>query len=628
MKFGFVKVGTFVPEIKVCDTEYNAEEIKRGITLALKNNVEILAFPELSITGATCGDLYYSDTLLNAALASLKKVAEFTKDINMLVFLGLPLKKDGKIYDVCAAVNNGNILGFVPREVISGAFDEYSKSAFSAFDGEDGFVYLEGKEIPFGNIVFKEKTFGYGVGVIIGADLFTEIPRELSLSGASVIVHPFSLPELIGSEENMKVALKDASMNGLTAIVSVNAGAGESTTDEVYGGFSAGYECGKPLFNSPAFNTGLSVSEIDTDFIAFSRSRRFKGEGSSDAVTVEFSASGDGELTRKYPKTPFVPTDETERNIRCEKILELQAQGLKKRLEHTGAKKIVLGLSGGLDSTLALLVAERAALLSGLTVRDIITCTMPCFGTSSRTFENTIRLSKAFGTTLKKIDITKAVERHLKDIKHDKSTLDAAFENAQARERTQVLLDVANMENGLAIGTGDMSEIALGWATYNGDHMSMYGVNCTVTKTLVRAIVETQAEKRRGKIKAVLCDILDTPVSPELLPAKDGDISQKTENIVGPYILHDFFLYHLIGRGSSPRKVYYLAEKTFKGEYDGETVKKWLKTFIRRFIAQQFKRSCSPDGVRVGSVDLSPRGALKMPSDAAATVWLKELESI
>ena len=628
MKNGFVKIGTFVPKIKVCDVSFNGKAIERGINLAKEKDVEILLFPELALTGATAGDYFYSDALISSASTEAERIAKSTQNTEMLVFLGAPVKKDGRVYDAVIGINKGKIIGVVPRCVISGAIDEYGKNAFSSFDCEDSEIKMGGNSVPFGNLIFTEEKKGYGVALCVGADLFSEIPRSLSLSGAQIVLCPNSFPEIVEMDDIVKTALESESRNCLAALISVSAGEGESTTDEVFGGLSFGCECGKPLFTSPAFNEGLSVTEVDVEYIDFERTKRFKNEGKEDAVTVCFTADRDGALTRKFKKNPFVPEDPEKRKIRCERILETQARGLKKRMEHVFAKKLVLGLSGGLDSTLALLVCERAVKLSGKDTKDIITCTMPCFGTTSRTFDNTLKLSKAIGTTLKKIDIGKAVERHLKDIKHEKGKTDAAYENAQARERSQVLLDIANMENGLVVGTGDMSEIALGWCTFNGDHISNYGVNCTVVKTLARAIVETVANERKGKVKAVLEDILDTPVSPELIPGENDKIAQQTEDIVGPYRLHDFFLYHLIRRGSTPKKVYAIACDTFSDEYDKDTVLKWLKVFVKRFVSQQFKRSCSPDGVRVGNLDLSPRGSFSAPSDASADVWLKDLENI
>ena len=415
------------------------------------------------------------------------------------------------------------------------------------------------------------------------------------------------------------------------AYVYADAGDGESTTDAVFAGHDLIAENGSLLSETEPFDNGAALCEIDVGFLAFERTKTFNydfgAKENGDYVKVGFSACSDELPERIFSKTPFVPAETETLFCRAELILKMQAEGLKKRLVHTRVQTVVVGLSGGLDSTLAILVAVKAAILAGKSAKDVIAVTMPCFGTTSRTFDNTVKLSKALGVSLKKVDITKSVLRHLKDIKHGGET-DVTYENAQARERTQVLMDVANMTGGMVVGTGDLSELALGWATYNGDHMSMYGVNASVPKTLVRHLVKYCADRSRGKLKAVLYDILDTPISPELLPPKDGEISQKTEDIVGPYELHDFFLYHFIRRGSSPAKIYVLAKTAFDGDFDGETIKKWLKIFVRRFFAQQFKRSCLPDGVKIGSVALSPRGDWRMPSDAVCARWLAEAEEL
>lgn len=429
----------------------------------------------------------------------------------------------------------------------------------------------------------------------------------------------------------MKDAVRMQSRKIACGYVTAGAGNGESTTDMVFGGYDVIAENGTVLNESALFENGLTVSEIDLSFIAYERAKVFNTylPETEKYLIVPISVCSDGEeITRKYRKIPFVPVNEKDVGARAELVLSIQSEALKKRISHAHANSAVLGLSGGLDSTLAILVAVTAMQKLNRSVKDVVAVTMPCFGTTSRTYQNTIKLARALGVTLKKVDITKSVTRHLKDIKHEENKYDVTFENAQARERTQVLMDVANMNGGLVVGTGDLSEVALGWATYNGDHMSMYGVNCTVPKTLVRHVVESYAKKSKGALRSVLNDILDTPVSPELLPSENDAIAQKTEDIVGPYILHDFFLYNMIRRGYSPAKLYFVARKTFEGDFKDETVLKWLKIFIKRFFIQQFKRSCVPDGVKVGSVGLSPRGGWKMPSDAVYACWMNELENL
>ena len=632
MKYGFVRVGAITPEIKVADVSFNAASIKDGIIKAEKAGVEVLVFPELSLTGYTCADLFYSDVLLSAAKNALFEVAEFTKGKEMLVFVGLPIKKDGKIYNVAAAINKGEILGLIPKTFLPNYNEFYEKRWFSPAENTVGEVFINGKAVPFGkNIIFSEKKREFfKVAAEICEDLWSISPPSVShsLNGATLTVNLSASNEIIGKAEYRRNLIKSHSAKCVSAYAYADAGEGESTTDTVFAGHNLIAENGTLLNESRLFETGLITADVDLMFVEYERSKLYNYDYNSDGEykIVRFSVDNDGEINRVFGKTPFVPTEENELKSRAEIILEMQAQALKKRIIHTRSAAAVLGLSGGLDSTLAAIVAVSAMEKAGKTSKDVITITMPCFGTSSRTFDNTIKLSKALKTTLKKVDISAAVKRHLKDIKHEDGKLDAAFENAQARERTQVIMDIANMTGGLAVGTGDLSELALGWATYNGDHMSMYGVNCSIPKTLVRYLVKYYADKSKGKLKAVLYDILDTPVSPELLPAKDGEISQKTEDIVGPYELHDFYIYHFLRRGASPEKIKYIAEKTFGSVYGKETIDKWLKVFVRRFFTQQFKRSCSPDGVKVGSVALSPRGDLKMPSDAVFEEWIKELE--
>lgn len=641
MKYGFIKVAVITPEIRIADTEFNCERIKENIEKADKAGAELVVFPELSITGYTCGDLFYSETLLSGALKGLKEIADFTRGRKMLVFVGLPVKTNGLIYNVAAAVNNGEVLCLIPKTHLPNYNEFYEKRQFSAWNlsVENSIIenapYFGGTPLTVcRNVVLADKTDNrFTVSAEICEDLWgVDVPSSFhAKNGANIMVNLSCSDETVGKAEYRKSLISVQSARLSCAYLYADAGEGESTTDLAFAGHNLIAENGNILAESKLFENGMIISDVDVGFIDYERAKLFNGYTDGFKLPyrkIYFDGFKDGEnIERVFDKTPFVPTETGERNSRAELILDIQSEGLKKRLKHTRAKTAVIGLSGGLDSTLAILVATRAMKKLGRNLKDIIAVTMPCFGTTSRTYENTVKLAKALGVSLKKVDITKSVLRHLKDIKHGGNT-DTTYENAQARERTQVLMDIANMTDGLVVGTGDLSELALGWATYNGDHMSMYGVNSSVPKTLVRYIVQYVADGSRGKLKAVLFDILDTPVSPELLPPDKGEIAQKTEDIVGPYILHDFFLFNMLRRGYSPKKLYFVAKQTFNGEYDDATILKWLKIFIRRFFAQQFKRSCVPDGVKVGSVALSPRGDLRMPSDACSLLWLKELAEL
>ena len=642
MKYGFIKTAAITPEIKVADTEFNAEQIIGLIEKAEKAGAELVVFPELSVTGYTCGDLFYSDVLLSGALKALRKIADSTKNKKMLVFVGLPVKINGLIYNVAAAVNQGEVLCLIPKTHLPNYNEFYEKRWFAAWGkGVEGVSvdtsYFDKPLTVTRNVVFRDKTESrFTVSAEICEDLWAaDSPSVLHAeNGANIIVNLSCSDETVGKAEYRRnlIAVQSAKLS--CAYVYADAGEGESTTDLVFAGHNLIAENGTLLKESKLFDNSMITADIDVGFLDYERSKVFNSDFTGEEIpaggyrTVYFDGYKDSDdLDRGFGKTPFVPEDGAELTTRAELILEMQAEGLKKRIKHTNAKTAVIGLSGGLDSTLAILVAVKAMEKLGRDLKDIIAVTMPCFGTTSRTFDNTVKLARSLGVTLKKVDITKSVLRHLKDIKHGGNT-DTTYENAQARERTQVIMDIANMTGGLVVGTGDLSELALGWATYNGDHMSMYGVNSSIPKTLVRYIVRHYADASRGKLKAVLYDILDTPVSPELLPPTDGEIAQKTEDIVGPYVLHDFFLYCMMRRGYSPKKIYFVAEKTFKDAFDDQTILKWLKIFVKRFFAQQFKRSCVPDGVKVGSVALSPRGDLRMPSDAVCSLWLNELEEL
>lgn len=636
MNYGFIRVATYTPQIRVADTEFNKANIIRGIEEADKKEVQLLVFPEMCITGYTCGDLFFSDVLLKAAESALKDIAVSTAGRKMLVFVGLPIKIDGLIYNVAAAVCRGKVLAFIPKSFLPDYNEFYDKRFFKP--APEGVVYYKTKgiydrevSIPFGkNIIFADEENEYfKVAAEICEDLWTPVAPSVShaLHGAMVVVNLSCSDEVIGKEKQRRQMVQNQSQKLVCGYIYANSGDGESTTDNVFSGHSLIAENGTIVAESEFFKNGLTVGEIDLEYLSYVRSKQFNQEfkvQDDGYITVEFSAQRGSAPIRKFSPSPF-----TELECNYKLIIEMQAQGLKQRILHTQAENVILGLSGGLDSTLAVIVAVRAIILACKTSKNVIAFTMPCFGTTSRTYDNSVALAKALNVTLRKVNIGKSVKRHLKDIGHKDGVYDAAFENAQARERTQILMDVANMENGLVVGTGDLSELALGYATYNGDHISMYGVNVGIPKTLVRFIVRKYAEDSKGKLKSVLFDILDTPVSPELLPTDEGENSkQKTEEIVGPYILHDFFLFCFAERGYSPEKIYYFACETFKKEFGSKEILKHLKTFFRRFFNQQFKRSCCPDGVKVSPISLSPRGGLKMPSDAVAKLWLNQLDNI
>ena len=631
MKFGFVKTAVFSQKISVCDVSENVNIIKKAIIDAEKQGVELISFPYLSLTGASAGDSFFTDTLINGAVSGLIDIKKFTLGKKIVVAVSLPFKLDGRLYLTVAIVFDGKILAIVPKKMIlSTAIDE--ARYFSPYTSENKIIELDGEEVVFGNdVIFKDKSNkNFTFGVLIGdeATSFFSNAGKLCANGVTILLNPSVAEQIVGNFTNIKETLKSTSRQLSACILSCFSAFGESTTDCVYGGKSYIFEKGKALKESELFNEELLIEEIDCEYLNYKREKQYNNVTESKMTTIYFDTESDLDVSRKFSKTPFVPVGENEKRERAEFILSIQAEALRKRIEHTHANSLVIGLSGGLDSTLAILVAERSIRLANKSPKDVLAITMPCFGTTSRTLDNSIKLAKALGVKLKKVDISKSVKRHLKDISHDLSTKDVTFENAQARERTQVLMDSANMCGGLVVGTGDLSEVALGWSTYNGDHMSMYGVNCSIPKTLVRHLVEYVALTSKPKLKSILLDILDTPVSPELLPPEDGKIAQKTEDIVGPYVLHDYFLYGFIKKGWSPRKIYELAKITFNGEFNSDEILKWLKMFVRRFFTQQFKRSCVPDGVKVGAVALSPRGGFMLPSDAVYKLYLDELENL
>ena len=636
MKNGFVKVAAATPDIRVADVEFNTQNIINAMEEAQKNGAKILVFPELCVTGYTCSDLFDHSVLLKASRKALLEIAENTNDKDMLVFVGAPLEVNGKLYNVAAAMNQGEIIGFTTKTFLPNYGEFYEMRQFTPGPQTVREITFEGKKIPFGpQILFQaEGMEELVVAAEICEDVWSPVPPSIqaALEGATVIVNCSASDETIGKDTYRRALISGQSARLISGYIYANAGEGESTTDLVFGGHNIIAENGTILKESSRYVNEIIYSEIDLQRITGERRKNttFQPLDEETLVRVPFTVEETKTfLTRTFPKKPFVPSDEQTRAQRCEEILTIQAMGLKKRLAHTNARTAVVGISGGLDSTLALLVTARAFDMLGRDKKDIIAVTMPCFGTTDRTYQNACEMSKKVGATLIEVPIADAVNVHFRDIGHDPEDHSVTYENCQARERTQVLMDIANKTWGMVIGTGDLSELALGWATYNGDHMSMYGVNASVPKTLVRHLVKYAADDTKDEaLKNVLYDVLDTPVSPELLPPKDGDIAQKTEDLVGPYELHDFFLYFMLRFGYEPSKIFRIACMTFDGEYDKETIFKWLETFCRRFFSQQFKRNCLPDGPKVGTVALSPRGDWRMPSDACNTLWMAELEKL
>ena len=651
MKDGFVRVAAATPDIRVADCVFNADRIIEMIGQAEAELAKLIVFPELVLTGYTCGDLFLQETLLSGALAQLARIVEATKGKDILAAVGLPMMKGGRLFNVLAMIQNGSVLGLIPKKNIPNYSEFYEARHFCEGNEAPDLVEFLGEEVYFGTrILFRCLDIpGMVTAAEICEDLWVALPPSTghALAGAHIIVNASASDETTGKDGYRRELVKSQSARLVCGYLYADAGEGESTTDLVFAGHDLIAENGTLLAESRRFENGMIMSEIDLGRLISERRRMTTWPTAADAgyVIIEYSlpsiwekeekAAGEGAelpdltLRRMIDKAPFVPKDPAERRRRCEEITSIQAMGLKKRLQHTHSARAVVGISGGLDSTLALLVTKKAFELCGYDPAGIMAITMPCFGTTDRTYHNAVTLVRELGAELKEIPIRESVSLHLKDIGHDLDTHDVTYENAQARERTQVLMDAANMTGALVVGTGDLSELALGWATYNGDHMSMYGVNGSVPKTLVRYLVSYFADETDNeKLRAVLLDILDTPVSPELIPPKEGEISQKTEDIVGPYELHDFFLYYILRFGFRPGKVYRLARAAFEGEYSNEVILKWLKNFYRRFFMQQFKRSCLPDGPKVGSVAVSPRGDLRMPSDACAALWNAELEKL
>lgn len=640
MNYGFLRVSALTPDIEVANCDFNTKNIMAMMDEAYHRQTKIAVFPEMCITGYTCNDLFLNELLIDQALEHLQIIARHSSKLKgMVVFVGLPFEYLGKLYNVAAAVLDGKILCLVPKKFLPNYGEFYERRQFTSGFTDCVEVTIGESKVPFGGKILLRclNMPQLIIGTEICEDLWNMNPpsNDLAYHGATVLVNLSASNETIGKRKYREDLVKGQSARLICGYIYSSAGEGESTQDLVFSGHNLICENGTKLAESITFENEAIYADLDLDKLRAERRKISTMEildaKSAGYVVVDFKTKIEAlDLLRIYERTPFVPTDSKEKNERCEEILNIQTYGLKKRLKHTRCQSAVIGLSGGLDSTLALIVTVRAFDLLKID-RSCITCvTMPCFGTTDRTYNNAVTLAHKLGTTLREINISTAVRQHFKDIEHDESIHNVTYENGQARERTQILMDIANQTNGMVIGTGDMSELALGWATYNGDHMSMYGVNSSVPKTLVRHLVRYYADIcANNELSDVLLDILDTPVSPELLPPeKDGTIAQKTEDLVGPYELHDFFLYHMLRFGVRPAKLFKISCKTFEGMYDQQTIYKWLRTFIWRFFAQQFKRSCLPDGPKVGSVAVSPRGDLRMPSDASSALWMTELDQI
>ena len=643
MQKGYIKVGAAIPGVKVADCDYNVEQIEQLISQAEENSVEIVVFPELCVTGYTCQDLFRQQALLIQAEAGVFRLLDFTRKMNVISIIGLPIVVGDLLLNCGVVIQKGTILTIIPKTYLPNYSEFYEKRWFaSSQDLEPKEIYYAGNKV----LVTPEPTLietsdGVKFGVEICEDVWAPAPpsNHLALSGADLIFNLSASDELIGKHDYLKGLLAQQSARTITGYVYSGCGFGESTQDVVYGGNALIFENGKLLEESSRFmlEPQMRTTQIDVEMLRTERrtnSTYVNAQRGMTARIVPAQSISQREfvLERDINPHPFVAT-RSDMDASCDEIFNIQMSGLAKRMIHTHSKNVIIGISGGLDSTLALLVCVKTFDKLNMPRKDIIGVTMPGFGTTDRTYHNAVSLMQQLGVTMKEISIAKAVTQHFKDIGHDMSVHDVAYENSQARERTQILMDLTNEIGGFVVGTGDLSELALGWATYNGDHMSMYGVNASVPKTLIQYLVRHAAEQFGNDgdtdTKTILLDILDTPISPELTPADEqGNIKQKTEDLVGPYELHDFFLYHFLRFGFSPRKIFMLAQKAFCGSYDDATIKKWLTTFMRRFFSQQFKRSCLPDGPKVGSVSLSPRGDWRMPSDASSALWLKECESL
>ena len=635
MKDGFVSVACGTPKLRLADCNYNAEQTFTLMRKAEKAGAKVLVLPELGLTGYSCGDLFYQDTLLRASEEALSTVLAATRNLEVVTAVGMPLRVNNKLYNCAVIIQKGTVLGVVPKTHLPNYGEFYEKREFATAPEENGTVTLLGKSVPFGNkLVFRCANMpDLALGFEVCEDMWAPCSPavDLTAAGATVIGNLSASNDIIGKDSYRRQLVTMQSAKLLCGYVYTSAGEGESSSDVVFGAHQMIAENGTMLAER-RFDGGLLVSEVDVQKLCYERRRTQMFDKTPAVWEVPFSLTlSETKLTRYVAPQPFVPEGKEDRDARCREILLIASLGLKQRLEHTGAKTAVVGLSGGLDSTLAVLITGLAMKMLDRPMTDIVAVTMPCFGTTDRTKNNAVILAERMGATLKTVDISASVRSHFKDIGHDMEDHSVTFENGQARERTQVLMDIANQTGGLVIGTGDLSELALGWCTYNGDHMSMYGVNCSIPKTLVRHLVGYLARDNAEKdqeLHDVLEDILDPPVSPELLPAVQGQISQKTEDLVGPYELHDFFLYYMLRWGFSPAKIYRLAVYALGKQYSRGVILKWLKTFYRRFFTQQFKRNCVPDGPKIGSVAMSPRGDWRMPSDAKMNLWQAELDTL
>lgn len=635
-KFGYVRVAASVPELKVANVEFNTKEVIKEIKALDKEGVQIVTFPELCLTGYTCADLFSQDILITKSKEAIKEVIDSTKILDIISIIGAPIVCDNQLFNCGVVINKGEILGVVPKTYIPNYGEFYEKRWFSTSNTlTSKTINLFGKEVPIGiDLVFRDiNDSKFTFGIEICEDLWSpKAPSvEAALNGATMIFNLSASNEVIGKAQYRRNLINMQSAKNVCAYIYSSSGVNESSTDLVFSGYAGISENGSMLVENERFNfkTNHIISDVDIQRLMNNRIKdiSFMGIGAINSyrvINIDLK-DNNNDLKRIYDAYPFVPSNEDKRAERCSEIINIQACGLAKRIKHTGMKKCVIGISGGLDSTLAFLVIIEAYRKLGISFDNLIGVTMPGFGTTGRTYNNALTLMKNYGVTMHEVSIKEASLQHFKDIGLEETDRSVTYENTQARERTQILMDIANKEGGLVIGTGDLSELALGWCTYNGDHMSMYAVNTSIPKTLVRYLVKYFADiEQNEECKKTILDILDTPISPELLPpSKDGKIEQQTESVVGPYILHDFFLYHFMRYGASPDKIKYIASKTFDGMYDEETIDKWLKFFIKRFFNQQFKRSCLPDGPKVGTISVSPRGDLRMPSDADSSIWLE-----
>ena len=634
MHYGFIKTAATSPRLKVADCKYNYDNIIKAMDHANKRHVSVLVFPELAITGYSCEDLFTQKLLITEAKKSLLEIAEKSAGMQMLILIGVPFEVGGLLYNAAAVIYNGGILGIVPKTNLPNYNEFYEARRFMKAPENTVYIDMQGKQVPFGTkLIFQNTEMEqFTLAVEICEDLFAPISPGIqhAINGAMIIANLSTSTEFIGKAEYRRTLVKAQSGKGTCAYIYSNSGPDESTNDVVCSGHKMIAENGVILSEEPPFAKDYTEADIDLFLLEHERLNKVSITSELEEtgyMTIPFSMKlKHTRLDRVIEKYPFIPKDANILMERCNQVLSIQSAGLKKRMQHARCKTAVIGISGGLDSTLALLVTHRAFLEMGKDTKDIICVSMPCFGTTKRTKDNAKKISEMLNTDFRVIDITQSIKRHLLDIGHDGLTADTTYENAQARERTQVLMDISNMANGMVIGTGDLSEQALGWGTYNGDHMSMYNVNTSIPKTLVKYLIGYVADETGGSLKKVLYDIIDTPISPELIPTVNGKTVQKTEDIIGPYELHDFFLYYFMRWGFTPQKIRMLAKRAFGEEYDEKEIEKWLRVFLRRFFINQFKRSCSPNGPKVGSVSLSPRGDWRMPSDASFETWVDSLD--